>query len=189
MKEPKSLFAPLEVDAPGEADYSDPGGPDFDPLSRDRVPVRSMVAGDLDALVRIDRQISGQDRTEYLHRKLDEALYDSGVRVSLVAEIDEVAAGFVMARMDFGEFDRTEPVAEIDTIGVDPEFAGRGVGKALVSQLLANLDALHVERVETTVARADFDLLGFLYHCGFGPSQQLVFNKRVPARKPEGGDR
>jgi GNAT superfamily N-acetyltransferase len=159
-----------------------PPAGEFDTLSRDRVPVRSLAQGDLEALVRIDRKITGQRRRAYLERKLDEALQDSGVRVSLLAEIDGAPAGFVMAQMDFGEFGRTEPVAVIDTIGVDPGFAGRGVGKALLSQLLINLAALGVERLETTLSRADFALLGFLYRCGFEPSERLAFVKKIGVR-------
>ena len=183
MKERRPSFSPLSLDAAGEADYSDPRGDDFDALSRDRVPVRSMVEDDLDALGRIDRKITGRNRSEYLRAKLAEALYDSGVRVSLVAELDGNPRGFVMARMDFGELGRTEPVAVIDTIGVDPDFTGQGVGKALLSQLLANLAGLNVERVETTLARTDLDLLGFLYHCGFEPSQRLAFSKTVTSTR------
>ena len=181
MKEPRPNFLPLSVDAEAEVDYSDPAKLDYDALSRDRIPVRSMVEGDLGALVRIDRKITGRNRGDYLRRKLEEALFDSGVRVSLVAELGGDPVGFVMARMDFGEFDRTEPVAVIDTIGVHPEFGGSGVGKALLSQLFVNLAALEVEWLETTVAREDFELLGFLYRCGFEPSQQLRFRKTVPA--------
>ncbi|MGC2519091.1 MAG: GNAT family N-acetyltransferase, partial [Burkholderiales bacterium] len=72
-----------------------------------------------------------------------------------------------------------EPVAVIDTIGVDPGFAGTGIGTALLSQLFVNLEALHVERVETVIARENFDLLGFFYRAGFGPSQRLAFVKRL----------
>jgi hypothetical protein len=36
-----------------------------------------------------------------------------------------------------------------------------------------------VERVETQVAWDNFDLLGFFYRCGFGPSQSLAFAKQV----------
>lgn len=179
MKKPRPAYRPLSLDAEREVDYSDPAKLDYDTLSRDRMPVRSMVAGDLDALARIDRKITGRNRADYLRRKLDEALFDSGVRVSLVAEIDGNPVGFVMARMDFGEFDRTEPVAVIDTIGVHPEFAGRGVGKALLSQLFVNLSALDVEWLETSLAQDDLELLGFLYRCGFEPSQELQFRKTV----------
>ena len=72
-----------------------------------------------------------------------------------------------MARVDLGDFGRTEPVAVIDTIGVDSGYAHRGVGHALLSQLFANLGALRIERVETVVAPHDFGLLGFLYDVGF----------------------
>lgn len=86
------------------------------------------------------------------------------------------AAKSTMARADLGDFGRTEPAAVIDTIGVDPEYAHRGVGRALLSQLFANLGALRVERVETVTAPRDQALLGFLFDAGFKPSQRLAFN-------------
>lgn len=173
------IQGPQPVDQVGERDFSDPLGDDFDALSRDRMPVRSLIAADLDAVLRIDKKVTGGDRTEYLRQKVDETVGDSAIRVSLFAELDGLPVGFVMARVDFGEYGRTEPVAVIDTLGVDPDFAGRGVGRALLSQLMVNLAGLHVDTVETHVARENFDLLGFLYRCGFVPSQRLIFAKTV----------
>jgi len=162
-----------------DTDYSDPSSDDFEALARDKVPVRSLVAEDLTALVRIDRRIAGRDRTAYYRHKVAEALEDSGVRVSLVAEVDGAPVGFVMARVDFGEFGQAEPEAVMDTIGVDPGFLGKGVGTALMSQLLANLAILRVEKVRTEVAWDSFDLLRFLEDCGFRPSQRLAFRKTI----------
>ncbi len=162
----------------GMADHSDPQG-DFAALSRDRIPVRSMTEDDLAWVVRIDRKLTGSDRSAYYGRKLREVMRESGIRVSLVAELDGTPVGFVMARVDFGEFGRTEPAAIIDTIGVDPGHAGHGVGRALLSQLLTNLVTLRVETVRTLAAWDDFQLLGFLESCGFAPGQQVVFTKRV----------
>jgi len=54
---------------------------------------------------------------------------------------------------------RTEPVAVLDTIGVDPAYAHHGVGHALMSQLFGNLGALQVDRVETVVAPEQLALL------------------------------
>jgi len=48
-----------------------------------------------------------------------------------------------------------------------------------MSQLFVNLGALRVERVETIIAPRDMALLGFLYGCGFAPSQRLAFGRRV----------
>jgi ribosomal protein S18 acetylase RimI-like enzyme len=168
---------PQHVGEATEVNYSGQPAADFGPLARDRIPVRSLQEGDLRALVAIDRRITGRDRAAYFHRKLTEALTDSDVRVSLVAELDSVPVGFIMARVDFGEFGQVETTAVIDTIGVNPDYRNRGVGRALVSQLLANLGTLRVERVRTEVDWQDRDLLGYLDHCGFRPAQQLCFDK------------
>lgn len=173
------IHTPHPIDEVGERDFSDPHGDQIETLSRDRVPVRSLTSADLDAVVRIDRKVTGGDRTGYLRSKVDETLGDSAIRLSLIAEPDGLPAGFVMARVDFGEYGRAEPVAVIDTLSVNPAFAGQGIGRALLSQLMVNLAALHVDTVETHVARENFDLLGFLYRCGFIPAQRLVFMKTI----------
>jgi predicted N-acetyltransferase YhbS len=163
----------------GVPDFSAAEGDDFEALSRDRFPVRSLREGDLDAIVRIDKKLTGRDRRDYFEAKLREAMSETGVRISLVAEIDGHLAGFVMARVDYGEFGRAEPGAVIDTIGVDPGHGHHRIGTALLSQLLANLDSLHVERVQTRVIWNDFALLGFLERNGFAPAQQLVLAKAI----------
>ncbi len=148
-------------------------------LPRDRFEVASLEKLDLEALALIDRKLTRRDRRDYMAAKLDEALLDSGIRVSLTARADGIIAGFVMARLDFGDFGRTAPVAVIDTIGVHPDFAGRDIAGALLSQLMVNLNGLRVESVETTVGLNNFDLLGFLYHAGFKPTQRIALTKRV----------
>lgn len=168
---------PERVGRPQEVDYG-AAAADFGPLARDRIPVRSMKESDLAVLTAIDRRITGRDRTAYFERKLAEALHESDVRVSLVAELDGVPAGFIMARVDLGEFGRLESAAVLDTIGVEPEYRARGVGRALLSQLLANLASLRVEKILTEVDWADRDLIGFLARCGFRPSTRLSFDYR-----------
>ncbi len=162
-----------------EVDFSAPAGNDFEKLARDTADVRSMTPADLAEIVRIDRRIIGRDRSGYIAARLDEAMQDSAIRVSLSARSDGAIVGYLMARADLGDFGRTEPVAVIDTLGVDPGFAQRGFGRALMSQLIANLGALRVERVETIVPHQNFALLGFFYGCGFVPSQRLSFVRRL----------
>ncbi len=166
-------------DAKIDLDFVD--NDDFDAPARDYVPVRSLRAEDLDAIVKIDRLNTGIDRKEYYERRLHEALEQSGIRVSVVAEVDDFVAGFIMARVDFGEFGRAEPVAVIDTLGVDPRYHGQGVGAALMSQLLTNLDGLQVESTRTVVEWNDLDVIAYMESCGFKPSQRLVFVRKVPA--------
>jgi len=147
--------------------------------ARDTVDVRTLSAKDLEDVVRVDRHVAGRERGAYVRHALDEALRESGVRISLAARVDAIMAGFVMARADLGDFGRTEPVAVIDTLGVAPEYAHRGVGHALLQQLFLNLGALRIERVETLVDRLAFELLGFFYDVGFAPGQRLAFVKTL----------
>lgn len=170
---------PHAIDDKPEMDYSMLPENDFDTLPHDTVDVRSMAEADLPALKRIDRQLTGLDRTDYISAKLVEAMNDSAVRVSLTARIENTPAGFLMARIDSGDFGHVEPVAVIDTMDVSPDFAGHGVGEALLSQLMTNLVGLRIEKVETTLAVDNLDLLGFFYRFGFLPSQRIALHKRV----------
>lgn len=171
--------APANGDAPREIDYGRQPGNDHDRLARDEADVSVMDWADLAEVVRVDRAITGRDRHDYMKQQLCEAMQESALRVSLAARRDGIVAGFLMARADLGDFGRVEPVAVIDTIGVHPDFAHRGIGRALLSQLFVNLAALRIERVETVLAPRDFGLLGFLYDAGFGPSQRLPFVRRL----------
>ncbi len=175
--------APVSVpdgDGPAhEISFGGREGNDFERLARDQADIRPISADDVDDIVRIDRGITGRDRRAYIAGLLGETLADSAIRVSLTARLDDTVIGFVMARADLGDFGRTEPVAVVDTIGVDPGYGHRGVGHALLSQLFLNLGALRIERVETQVAPRDLGLLGFLYDVGFSPSQRLPFARQL----------
>jgi len=149
---------------------------EFVDLSQDDVLVRSLSSDDLDQVIRIDTRITGHDRREFFQRKFQEALYESGVRLSLIAEIDGMVVGFMMARVDFGEFGRTASEAVIDTLGVVKAFRSQHVGHALLAQLLGNLAGLQVDSVRSEVEWNNFGLLGFLESCDFVPSQRLALS-------------
>ena len=168
---------PTVADGATELDFSSPSSDDFEALSRDRIPIRSMTEADLDRLITIDRRATGQDRTTYYQRKLREALNESGVRVSLVAELDGHAVGFIMARVDFGEFGQADAEAVVDTIGVDQGYRGQGVGQALMSQLVTNLAALQVDQVRTEIDWNDTGLISYLDRSGFRPAQRIVLTR------------
>ena len=171
-----------EIPHSDEIDYSASAPDDFEPLPRDRVFIRTMQAGDRDSIVRIDRRQHGRERNSYYQRKISEALNETGIRVSLIAEIDGSVAGFVMANVNYGEFGVAEREAVIHSIGVDPDYEHRNVGTALLSQLIANLARLRVEHVATEVDWRDQKLTGllsFLSRHGFRPAPRLALGRRV----------
>jgi len=163
----------------GASDSTPPAPNDYERLARDDAEVNLLTARDLEDIVRIDREITGRERRTYMQQALDEALRESGVRISLAARQQGALAGYLMARADLGDFGRTEPVAVIDTIGVAPDCANRGIGQALVAQLFTNLAAIDIERVETIVAPGATGLLGFFHGAGFAPAERLAFVKRL----------
>lgn len=152
--------------------FRDPGVSEFE-----HVLVRPLDGKDLDAVVKIDARHSGRTRREFFQKKLEEALRDTGVRISLAAEVAGAFAGFALGRIYYGEFGVPEPVAIVDSIGVDPAFAGQHVGSALMHQMEMNLSALGVERMVTEVAWNSFALLGFLEQRGFHPAPVLTLEK------------
>lgn len=162
-----------------EVDYGAPEGNDFERVESGRCDVRPMRPEDLPQILRIDREITGRNREPYIAAKLGEAMDDSAIRVSLTARLDGAIVGYLMARADLGDFGRAEPVAVLDTIGVDPVYEHRGVGHAMVSELFANLGALQIERVETVVSSTELPLLGFLHDTGFRRSTRVAFVRPV----------
>ncbi len=144
--------------------------------ARDQVLVRNLRSEDHEAVVAIDARAVGRRRDEFFRLKLRQALTDTGIAVSLAAELDGIVAGFLLARLYYGEFGVTERVAVLDVLGVHPDFRGRHVGAALVDQLRTNLLALGIRTLQTEVSWDSFDLLAFFRHEGFRPAPRLCLD-------------
>lgn len=154
---------------------------DQDPgeIDVDHVEVRTLGEADLEWVVRIDAQRTGRVRRAYYKLKLEEAVRHAGLCVSLAALVDGERAGFLMARLYYGEFGQVEPAAVLDSIGISPAFARRKVGRALLRQLEMNLAGLGVERLETEVDWTMSELVAFFQHAGFKPAARLCLEKIV----------
>ncbi len=140
------------------------------------VRVRGLRPEDLEAVLRLDAQIVGRRREEYFRTKLQQNLAEAGLKVSLAAELDGSFAGFLLARVYYGEFGALEPVAVLETLGVRPNLAHRGVGSELLAQLCRNLRALHVKELRTEVDWQNQPLLHFFHHAGFAPAPRFCLD-------------
>ncbi len=148
-------------------------------LEIDSIPVRRLGGDDLDAVVKIDAASTGAKREEFFRAKLARALEDSSVQLSLAAELDGMAVGFLIVTFYYGEFGQPETVAVIEAIGVHPEYRGRQVARALIRQLEMNLGALGVETVRTEVSWDQLELVQFLAHFGFEPAPRFCLQKKL----------
>ncbi len=145
----------------------------------DRVEVSTLNMDDLDAVVRIDAKHTGRPRSEFLSKRLEAALRDSGIAVALKAEVDGGMVGFLLGAVHYGEFGMPEPAAVLDVIGVHPDFEGQHVGAALMAQLEMQLRALGIESVRTEVEWTQLEMLAFLQHRGFQPAARICLEKKL----------
>lgn len=143
---------------------------------RDDVFVRSLRPDDLDAVTAIDARLLGRRRDEFLRLKLGRAFSDTGIALSLVAEVDRAVVGFLLARVYYGEFGVTERVAVMDVLGVHPDHRGRHVGAALIDQLRTNLLGLGIRTLQTEVSWDRVDLIGFFQREGFVPAARICLD-------------
>jgi ribosomal protein S18 acetylase RimI-like enzyme len=154
-------------------------------LETDAITVRTMQDTDLEAVIAIDEAATGRRRPSYFRRMLERTVKEADFQVSLVAELEGVIAGCIIATLYYGEYGVMEPWASIETIGVLPEFRRRHVGKALMRQLQMNLGALQLERVRTQVSWNDFELLRFFESFGFKPGDQICLERELDPTAPE----
>lgn len=146
-----------------------------------QVSVRMIRKNDLDAVVAIDKIITGQERREYYQRKLAVALdNENNVNASLVAEVDGKVVGFMMGDVLFGEYGIADSSATIDTLGVAPDFQKHGVASDLMDQFLMNMKAANVKKVYTLVNWSDFALESFFSRHKFVPSKRISLELQLP---------
>jgi len=149
---------------------------DLDKPARDLVLVRTARSADLDAIVSIDAAAVGRRRERFLALKLNQALADTGIAISLVGELDDHVVGFALARLYYGEFGVVEPAAVLDVVGVHPDYRGRHVAAALVDQLRMNLLGLGIPTLQTEVSWGQPDLITFFQHEGFTIAPRLCLD-------------
>lgn len=149
---------------------------DEDNPARDQVLVRNLKAEDIGAITSIDAAAVGRRRDRFLALKMKQAFADTGIAVSLAAEVDGHVVGFLLARLYYGEFGVVEPAAVLDVVGVHPDYRGRHVAAALVDQLRTNLLGLGITTLQTEVQWGNPDLVTFFQHEGFTIAPRLCLD-------------
>lgn len=149
----------------------------------EEVVVRQLRPKDLEAVVALDAKNIGRRREEYFKVKLQQALAETGIQVSLAAECEGAFAGFLLCRVFYGEFGSVEKIAVLDTFGVHPDFQRRGVGRALMRQLRTNLLGLGIPTVQTQVSWGNQELLHFFQHVGFVPAPRVALDLDLEAAR------
>ena len=139
--------------------------------------LRALRPADLDAVVDIDRRITGRARRVFFERRLKAALADPAGFITVAAERDGAFAGFAIARLQNGEFGDQRRVAVLDVIGVDPDRQGGGLGALLVDGIAARMKRRDVHELRTLVDWRDQRLIRFFAARAFALAPRQVLER------------
>jgi ribosomal protein S18 acetylase RimI-like enzyme len=139
-----------------------------------------MKAGDFDSVVGIDERVTGNSRLDYYKLKFEKFVQSRDyIPTSLVAEAeDERVIGFVMGEVFVGEYGLSE-TATLDTIGVDPSYRDKGIGRQLIKEFMDHLKTLGIRKVNTLVDKNDSELMGFFNKNQFKPSNTVYLARDI----------
>jgi ribosomal protein S18 acetylase RimI-like enzyme len=141
--------------------------------------IRNICKEDLAAIVEIEDRTTGVSRRDYWEKRID--LYEA-VRpywASVVAEVDNRVVGFLFGRAGELEFGLADPVAWIETVGVDPAYRRQGIAAKMVEQFNLSADEHQIYTVFTLVAKNNNDMEQFFAKLGFAQGEMRHFQKAV----------
>lgn len=137
------------------------------------VQIRPMHTNDLGAIVEIENKILGKSRRDYWGKKMKDTNTLHPLS-SLVAEYEGKVIGFIVGEVSGWEFGVPDTVAWISTIGVDPKYQHKGVGKKLSLEFIKKLKDIGISIVYTLVNWNDRDLLKFFREIGFTRGGEMI---------------
>ena len=149
-------------------------------MNESPIKIRLMKAEDFDAVVAIDERILQTPRREYYEMKFEKLFKSKDyVPVSFVAEKEDgTTVGFVMGELYMGEYGIQEE-ATLDTIGVDPDYQNKGIGKRLLDEFVDHLRDLGVKKLYTLVNWNDSELIRFFSANQFSPSKIINLERSL----------
>ncbi len=149
-------------------------------MTEDTITTRLMTENDLEAILKIDEKILHTSRLEYYQLKFERLFSSSDyLPTSFVAEDNGAVVGFLMGELYMGQFGIFQEVASMDTIGVDPAYQHRGVGKKLMDEFIDHLRQIGVSKINTLVDWNDAGLIHFFSANQFSPSRTINLERNI----------
>ncbi len=137
--------------------------------------VRRMRTQDTEAVLQIDEKITGTPPEAQWESRIIERV-SSNPLGCLVAEMKGKVVGFIFGDIRGWEF-AIPKSGWIEIVGVDPEYQGKGVARALIEKLHVYFQNHNVVRVMTMVNWNDGGLVSFFRALGFERSDFIVLDK------------
>ncbi len=129
--------------------------------------ISPLTADDLDAVVALDRVLSGISRRDFFQRRLERALEEPGDFVYVGLRLEDKLIGYALARLVDGEFGKPGASAALDAIGVHPDHQGKCAGRKLLAGVEDVLRHKGVSDFTSQIDWADRKLISFFASAGF----------------------
>jgi len=144
----------------------------------EEVKLRVLTPGDVDDITAIDKAILGKERREFWATKLEHLSKASAVP-SLAAEYKGRVIGFILGSSSGWEYGMSESVGWIDTIGVLPEYQGKGVSRTLFKEMISMFKKVGLDTVYVFVSWKKWDLLEFFEKMGFSRGDMINLELKI----------
>ena len=137
--------------------------------------IRQMTEDDWESVSEIDRKITGKDRTPSWPQKASSHLRTFSPSLSFVAEMEDKLVGFILADIRGAEY--ALPLAGwIDSVGVDPEYHRKGIGRKLIETCIEECH-LNGIKARLMIRKSDELLKKYLCSIGFKQGELVEFVK------------
>ena len=144
-----------------------------------------LTPDDLDAVIAIDRKLSGASRRGFYDKRLTAALNAPHDFVYVGMRDGDRLIGFALARLLEGGFGRTGPGAALDAIGVDPEYSGRGAGRRMLAAVEEVLVHKGAGELVSQAPWTNHKLLAFFDAAGFRLAPRIMLDRDTATALPE----
>jgi ribosomal protein S18 acetylase RimI-like enzyme len=141
--------------------------------------VRNLEQSDLQAIVDMEARVTGVARPEYWEKRIEISEAIRPHWASLVAEVGNRVAGFLLGRAGELEFGLPGSVAWIEIIGVHPAYRRRGVAQEMVEQFIASAEDHGIKTVFTLVDPGKEEMQHFFNRLGFIQGKMLHYQKEL----------
>jgi len=143
----------------------------------DEVKLRRMTRTDIDEVLVLCKKVGGR-QSHISYRDLVAMDPGGPLDMSLVAKQKGKITGFLLARLAYVYVPVTE-ICMIQSLVVDPEHQGKGLGTMLVNELLDNCHLNEIQTIRALVDEHDSDLRTFVENLGFRRSRILNYDKNI----------
>jgi ribosomal protein S18 acetylase RimI-like enzyme len=171
------------------------------------ITLRSLYPEDIDAVSKIESSLTGSSGRALLEKRLAAATVNPGAVfldeignvpsdpqampesfVTCAALDGKKLVGYGFARILEGEFGARSAIVELDDIGVDPEYQGKGIGKLVIAGIEQRMQKSNISTLRTQVVWSSLPMIGFFAATNFTPASGQIIERDTSPLSGDGAE-